>query len=99
MPGNKIQKVAKEVKRDETAKLEKEGKAKKVAKAINDLTNNQAAFRKLLHAVDNRDVVEFNQACDMVGVPAEMKPYLMSITFMKSIYDAKTLGDASYCWA
>jgi hypothetical protein len=95
----KIDKVKKEVIRSREVQEAKANKAKKVAKAIDRLTDSKA-FPKLLHAVDNRDEAEFFEACKLAGdIPEDMKRYLLNIAFMKSVYDAKTLGDTAYCWA
>lgn len=99
MVEHKIEKVKPPVEHSDAQKAAKEAKAKKVAKAIDRLTN-PAAFPKLLHAVDNRDEAEFYEACNIAGnIPDDMKKYLLRIAFLKSVYDAKTVGDASYCWS
>jgi predicted translin family RNA/ssDNA-binding protein len=100
MVETKIENVKEEVKRVKPGEKEaKEKEAKKVAKAIDRLTNS-AAFPKLLHAVDNRNETEFYEACNIAGnIPDDMKKYLLRLAFMKSVYDTKTLGDAPYCWS
>jgi len=99
MVETKIDKVKVPVEHSDAEKEAKEKKAKKVAKAIDRLTNS-AAFPKLLHAVDNRNETEFYEACNIAGnIPDDMKKYLLRLAFMKSVYDTKTLGDAPYCWS